>query len=364
MEETFCAALDASPDELLSFAAKYQSRPNKAALKAAIHKSTKKQAAGLCSALARFADAQVLAFQNLENSQFEHIDSFKTPSPKHKRRKRACSSPGAKNKGQGNGNNARRAFVLVNLKACAMVAHFALSHPLKAFQPCDLFPTIQMLHDQLVFFEDDLELQDTIAMLCEVWWKDHLPGRESLIAQSLPFLLSKSLEVGRKVNVHRVYSMRDAFTLFDFVDETIEDLKHLLMRCVLTPAYLRSPDGRRFISFLFNINVQLTKELIVMVRSQIPFGRKSILEAYGEILFRAWRTALGPCLHEIEESCVQGLIEGAVYASAKTLASSIRKVLVGFTAQRTQDGVEALLFRLQEPILFRSLQVNTEFAHC
>ncbi|KAI5083225.1 hypothetical protein GOP47_0002968 [Adiantum capillus-veneris] len=359
MEEIFLAALDSSPDELLFLIVKNQTRPNKAALKSAIHRSSKKQAASLCSALARFANVQVLAFQNLGNSQFEHVDCFKTPSPKHKRRKRACSSPaaGAKGRGQDSGNSGRRVFVMASLKACAMIAQFGLSHPLKAFQPCDLFPTVQTLHDQLVFFEDDLELQDIIATLCENWWKDNLPGRESLIAQSLPFLLSKSLEVGRKVNVHRVYGMREAFVLFDFVDETIEDLKHLLMRCMLTPAYLRSPDGWRFISFLFNINVQLTKELIVMVRSQIPFGRKSILEAYGDIIFRAWRTASGPCLQEIEDSCVQGLIEGAVYASSKTLASSIRKVLAAFTCQRAQDGVETLLFTLQEPILFRSLQV-------
>ncbi|MCO5567908.1 hypothetical protein L7F22_021604 [Adiantum nelumboides] len=359
MEETFFAALDSSPDELLCLVVKNQTRPSKAALKSAIHRSSKKQAAGLCSSLAHFANVQALAFQNLDNSQFEHVDCFKTPSPKHKRRKRACSSPaaGAKGQGQGSENNGRRGFVMASLKACAMITQFALSHPLKVFQPCDLFPAVQILHDQLVFFEDDLELQDIIATLCEFWWKDNLPGRESLIAQSLPFLLSKSLEFSRKVNVHRVYSMREAFVLFDFVDETIEDLKHLLMRCVLTPSYLRSPDGCRFISFLFNINVQLTKELIVMVRSQLPFGRKSILEAYGEIIFRAWRMASGPCLQEIEDSCVQGLIEGAVYASSKTLATSIRKVLVAFTSQRAQDGVETLLFRLQEPILFRSLQV-------
>ncbi|MCO5548609.1 hypothetical protein L7F22_002069 [Adiantum nelumboides] len=267
MEETFFAALDSSPDELLCLVVKNQTRPSKAALKSAIHRSSKKQAAGLCSSLAHFANVQALAFQNLDNSQFEHVDCFKTPSPKHKRRKRACSSPAAEAKGQvqGSENSGRRGFVMASLKACAMITQFALSHPLKAFQPCDLFPAVQILHDQLVFFEDDLELQDIIATLCEFWWKDNLPGRESLIAQFLPFLLSKSLEVSRKVNVHRVYSMREAFVLFDFIDETIEDLKHLLMRCVLTPSHLRSPDGCRFISFLVNINVQLTKELIVMV---------------------------------------------------------------------------------------------------
>ena len=365
MEEAFYNALDSSPDELLCLVVRYNSRPNKASLKAAIHRSSKDQAIRLCGSLSAFSDLQVQAFQNFDSSQYENnIDEFKTPSPKRKRRRRACNiSSLASSPEKGRGRITRKDFILSNLKACATVTHLALSHPKKAFQPCDLFPTVQTLHDQLVFFEDDLELQDIIATLCETWWKDHLPGRESLIAQSLPFLLSKSLEIGRKAHVHRVYNMREAFTLFDFMDESIEDLKHLLMRCVLTPAYLRSTDGCRFITFLFNINGQLTKELIVMVKSQIPFGRKSILEAYGEILFRAWKTASDDCHRDIiEEFCMQSLIEGAVYASSKTLASSIRKILVSFTAQRTQEGVEALLFRLQEPILFRSLQVHSFLA--
>jgi condensin-2 complex subunit G2 len=367
MEDTFYNALNSSPDELLCLAVKNNSRPNKASLKVAIHRSSKEQAIRLCGSLSTFSDLQVQAFQNLDNAQNENVvDEFKTPSPKRRRRKRACnvsSSSSACSPEKGRGMISRKDFILSNLKACAIVAHLALSHPKRVFQPCDLFPTVQTLHDQLVYFEDDIELQEIVATLCEIWWKDHHPGRESLIAQSLPFLLSKSLEFGKKTHVHRVYNMREAFTLFDFVDESIEDLKHLLMRCVLTPAYLRSNDGCRFITFLFNINGQLTKELIVMVKSQIPFGRKSILESYGEILFRAWKVSSDDGNRGIiEEFCVQSLIEGAVYASSKTLASSIRKVLASFTAQRTQADVEALLFQLQEPILFRSLQVHNHLA--
>ena len=38
---------------------------------------------------------------------------------------------------------------------------------------------------------------------------------------------------------------------------------------------------------------------------QIPSGRKSVLDAYGEIIFRAWKEATGPCLLEVEATCIQ-----------------------------------------------------------
>ncbi|KAB1214898.1 Condensin-2 complex subunit G2 [Morella rubra] len=94
-----------------------------------------------------------------------------------------------------------------------------------------------------------------------------------------------------------------------------------------------------------------------MIRSQIPFGRKSMLEAYGDILFRAWK-AVGPDhKDEIEHRFLQGLIEGAIHASSGAFAASIRRVLGGFISQRTTEGVEKLLFSLAEPVIFRSLQV-------
>jgi hypothetical protein len=38
---------------------------------------------------------------------------------------------------------------------------------------------------------------------------------------------------------------------------------------------------------------------------QIPAGRRSVLDAYGEIILRGWREAVGACLPEIESSLIQ-----------------------------------------------------------
>lgn len=72
-----------------------------------------------------------------------------------------------------------------------------------------------------------------------------------------------------------------------------------------------------------------------------------------DIVFRVGRLVEGNLRDEIENGFLQGLIEGAIYASSASFAASIRRVLGGFIAQRTVDGVEKLLFRLAEPVIFR-----------
>lgn len=152
--------------------------------------------------------------------------------------------------------------------------------------------------------------------------------------------------------------LREAFALFDFDDESIEDLKLLLIRCVISPLYLKTEDGRKFLSFIFGLSDQLGKEMLAMVRSQIPFGRKSMLEAYGDILFRAWKAAPLDSRSDIENGFLQDLTEASIHASNGAFASYIRRVLGAFINQRTIDGVEKLLYRLSEPVIFRSLQVS------
>lgn len=232
-----------------------------------------------------------------------------------------------------------------------------ISHPKKPFLASQLLPSVQLLHDSLVLYEMDPPLLSLVANLCEEWWKEKILGREKLIPQSLPFLLSKSLSNGKKADVHRVYALREAFMLFDYVDESIEDMRLLLVRCVIAPVYLKTDEGRKFIAFMMGLNDQLAKEALALIKSQIPFGRKSVLEAYADILFRLWKGSEGSLRDEIEDGFFQGLIDAAIHASSKPLAASIRRVLGGFIEQRATDGVEKLLFRLSEPLLFRSLQV-------
>ena len=153
------------------------------------------------------------------------------------------------------------------------------------------------------------------AALSEAWWHAELPGRDALMPKALPLLVVQALSSGRAAEVKRVHSVRGALELFDFDDESIASLKALLLRCVFAPAFVRCAEGRRFLSGLLCLHPQLSKEVAAIVRNQLPSGRKSILESYGEVLYRAWRHAAGPCLIDLEHGCLQPLMQLALQAS-------------------------------------------------
>ncbi|XP_077233804.1 ARM repeat superfamily protein [Tasmannia lanceolata] len=362
MEKNLRSSLQISAEEFLLSATKIDPKSGKSTLKTLIFNITPSSnlSTSLPSALHISISKSIDSFKqpNLSN------DTSKSPnSPPTKRlRKSSRNRKKIEDSKDGEGSNpkihdSKRQVLLKNLQIYTFIMHLCISHPKKPFSPINLLPSVQALHDTLILYESDQILQSDIAGLCEEWWKDQLPERETLISQSLPFLLSKSLTLRKKVDVHRVYALREALCLFDFNDDSIEDLKLLLVRCVITPLYLKTEEGRKFLAFLFGLNLQLVKEALAMIRSQIPFGRKGMLEAYADVLFRAWKVAEGSLRDEIEKEFLQSLIEGAIHGSSSSLAASIRRVLGGFINQRTTNGVEKLLFRLAEPVLFRSLQV-------
>lgn len=59
----------------------------------------------------------------------------------------------------------------------------------------------------------------------------------------------------RLADVKRCYTMRHALSLLDFDDETIDDLKRLLLRAAFSPTFLRCKEGRRYLAHLFTLEV-------------------------------------------------------------------------------------------------------------
>ncbi len=47
------------------------------------------------------------------------------------------------------------------------------------------------------------------------------------------------------------------------------------------------------------------RELTAIVRNQIPSGRKSLLDAYAEVAYQAWRHTQGACRYEVEHTLLQ-----------------------------------------------------------
>ncbi|KAJ6383786.1 hypothetical protein OIU78_027142 [Salix suchowensis] len=336
---------NSSPQEFLSSATKLdlKAKSSKCTLKSLIHSIP--SSSPLSSSLHTFISDSILSFRNPTHSP---------PSKKPRQSGRKSNKDG-----EDDFDLHKQQISAEKLHLLAHVAFLCVSHPKKVFSPLDLLSSVQLLHDNLVFFESDSSLLLEISNLCELYWKENLQGREMLISQSLPFLVSRSLTL-KKVDVHRVYALREAFTLFDFEDESIEDLKMLLIRTVIAPIYLKTEDGRKFLGFIFGLSMQLMKEALAMIKSQIAFGRNSVLEAYGVILFRAWKGIDGVLKEEFEDGFLQSLIEGSIYANSRVLAASVRRVLGGFVSQRITDGVENLLFRLAEPIRIKPYGVDPD----
>ncbi|GLJ04628.1 hypothetical protein SUGI_0000030 [Cryptomeria japonica] len=360
MEERFARALESSPEEFLALVEKHQSRVDKSALKNVMRgwcvEATAASKAKLCDALLLSTSQAVVDFENEKSS--DGRDNLTRSSPEKKRRRRSARNQrllSEEAEAQGSG---RSTGSLNALRSYAHLAQLCMTTQREnGFSPADLFPTLEKLHGNLVLFDQDSALQECVAGMCEQWWRESWPRKEALLAQALPCLLAKSLSAARRIDVHRVYSMREGLASLDFTHESSGDLKQLLRRCVVAPLYVRAEEGRRFVAFLLVLNAQLAEELLPIIRAQIPFGRRSILEAYGEILLRAWRLSSSSSSSHSLHHFMQSLLEGAVYASSKNLASSIRKLFQAFITHRTQEGVEAFLFHLQEPILFRALQV-------
>ncbi|XP_055827858.1 uncharacterized protein LOC129896066 [Solanum dulcamara] len=353
MEKRLRSSLKSSAEEFLSSTSKLGFKSIKPSLKTLIHTLSPSSdlTTTLPLALHHSISQSIRKYKTLTDSDSTDVVlSPQTPPTKRVRRS-------ARNKKSEEGNDDAKQLIVEGIRIYVYISFLCVSHPRKAFRDSDLLPAVRALHDSLILFESDSVLLSEIANLCEEWWKEGLYGKETLISQALPFLLSRALTLKKKVDVRRVYMLREAFMLLDFEDESIEDLKHLIMRCVISPLFLKTEDGRKFIAFTFGLSVQLLKEALAMLKSQIPFGRKSILEAFGEIVFRAWKVAEGLAKDEIENSFLQGMIDSCIHASSAVLAVSTRRVLGGFINQRTTEGVEKLIFRLAEPVIFRSLQV-------
>ena len=52
--------------------------------------------------------------------------------------------------------------------------------------------------------------------------------------------------------------MREALSLLDFEDDSISDVRALLVRAAFAPAFLKAPEGRRFLSYLFTLQAWLS----------------------------------------------------------------------------------------------------------
>lgn len=236
----------------------------------------------------------------------------------------------------------------------------------------EVFEVAEMLHDLLFPLQncgkEGMATQSAIFSMCENWWHGNFEDKELFVTQLIPLLLVKSLEdTAQKNDVKRLCSIRDAIDLLDFECESITTLKNHLLRTVANPLFLQSTEGRKFITHLFHVDASLVAELHKAIKVQLFEAKKSILNAYGEIYYNAWKQSvdkknedeeeeeLGEIQTSIEENALQDMMYYQIHAANPKIVSSIRIVLDKFYVNKKSPDVESMLHRCYGPLLWRSL---------
>ena len=237
----------------------------------------------------------------------------------------------------------------------------------------EVFEVAEMLHDLLFPLQncgkDGMATQSAIFSMCENWWHGNFEDKELFVTQLIPLLLVKSLEdTAQKNDVKRLYSIRDAILLLDFECDSITTLKNHLLRTVANPLFLQSTEGKKFITHLFHVDASLVTELHKAIKVQLFEAKRSILNAYGEIYFHAWKQSAdkkeddeegqGEIQASIEENALQDLMYYQIHAENPKITSSIRIVLDKFYVNKKASDVESMLHRCYGPLLWRALSAT------
>ncbi|XP_064643919.1 condensin-2 complex subunit G2-like [Lineus longissimus] len=228
--------------------------------------------------------------------------------------------------------------------------------------PKDLYETALVLNGILSTLPEIYKkVKDGISKLCETWCTSNMEGREHLISQTMIYLIEESLEPKPQARLlKRLWTMRDGLVNLNLEDESSAHLRELLLQCVIQVPHIKNDDGRKFLIFLFGLNINFIETLHKAIKQQIPVCPKSILDWYAEIYFKAWKASTGLFREKIEIQCIQDLMYHAVHASRsspKPMSSTLRKFLTYFHNQKHQRGVDGMLLRLYEPFIWRSVKV-------
>uniref|UniRef100_A0A803T420 Non-SMC condensin II complex subunit G2 n=1 Tax=Anolis carolinensis TaxID=28377 RepID=A0A803T420_ANOCA len=135
------------------------------------------------------------------------------------------------------------------------------------------------------------------------------------------------------------------------------NLSCLLLACSYMILHLQ---GRRFLSFVFTWNVNFIKLIHGTVKNQLQCSPRSLVTHIAEIYFRAWKKASGEILEVIEHSCIQDFMHHGIHLPRNSpLHPKVREFLSYFHKQnKCRQGVEEVLYRLYQPILWRSLKAR------
>ncbi|XP_058153602.1 condensin-2 complex subunit G2 [Dasypus novemcinctus] len=208
--------------------------------------------------------------------------------------------------------------------------------------------------------ESEQKLRSSIQDLCVTWWEKGLPAKEDMGKTAFIMLLRKSLETKTGADICRLWRMHQALYCFDYDLEESREIKDMLLECFINVNYIKKEEGRRFLSSLFNWNINFIKMIHGTIKNQLQGLQKILMVHIAEIYFRAWKKASGKILETIENDCIQDFMYHGIHLQRKSpVHSKVREVLSYFHHQKkVRQGVEEMLYRLYKPILWRGLKAR------
>ncbi|NXB68263.1 CNDG2 protein, partial [Struthidea cinerea] len=204
-------------------------------------------------------------------------------------------------------------------------------------------------------------LQDTIQRVCEMWWEKGLERKEQLGKPLFVILLRKSLnKAATGADIVRVWNLHQTLLCFDYDSEESNEVKDLLLQCFMSVKHINKEEGRRFLSFLFSWHVNFIKMIHGTVKNQLQFFPRSLMEYISEVYFRAWKKVSGEFTEVLEYNCIQDFMHHGIHLPrTSSVHSKVREMLSYFHKQsKVRQGVEEMLYRLYQPILWRALKAR------
>lgn len=245
--------------------------------------------------------------------------------------------------------------------AVVMVGKLCIPLPVVQDDGCPqpFIQTALLLHSVLPNLKDT-KMINIICVFLEGWYSGQLQDRDSLTSNTLVCLLKRSVSPqGTKADVKRIWNLHQ--TVLGFRLGECAELQALIVSTIGSSLYLNTPEGVRWLVFLFSLNPELIPKLHKQVKLSMPSlsASKANCEALGEVYQKAWLASGGIFRAKIEEDCIQDLMYRGVLGNRCKggMAVPVLRILSVLHKQKRSPPTQSMLSRLYEPILWRHLKV-------
>lgn len=232
--------------------------------------------------------------------------------------------------------------------------------------------TLQVLHDTIFTLggPEGEAARQAILRACVQAWEIGDGIANTLMVQCLPALLLIAVSPdATAADFKRLWQVRASLGLFDLEDESSQSLRQLCLQAFLSPKFLATKERRRFLEHAMGEDAGLCEDAFEAVLGALPGARAATLDAYGDMIFRAWvrvhavaqtgdagARAARDC---IEQFWIEGLAHRAATAARPATFSAARRVLRAcLVGNKQHAGADGALWRCYEPALWACLRAT------